>query len=233
MENKEKLLEKIFVLLAQGDMLGKIANGNITQYTKAYFKVEQLVEFFEWRDKIDFLIRVTMPSGNPLQGRLNEIRSTNDTEYLALHRNFQERFAFLKFFKTVIENNQLDSWQYAVSAQDFSEFLEHAKDYHLKGSKDLAGVITSAVLEDTIKKIATKYGIELQQDGKYKKSELLIDELVTARAFNATKAKMIKSNGALRNKASHANWDDFDFNDVKRMIQDVEQLIADYLYPKP
>lgn len=238
MENRENILSKIEKLVREGENLNQLACKNIyddnyNQRFPEHFEISQQDGLFLWRDAADFLVENSVPSGSLLLSRLKEIRKTNDAKYDALYRNFQERLAFVKLFKSVIENNELDSWRYAVSAQDFSEFLDHAKDYHKRGNKELAGVIASAVLEDTIKKVATKYGIELLQDGKYKKSELLIDELVKANAFNSTKAKIIKSSGALRNKASHANWDEFDIKDVGIMIQNVEQFIADYLYPTP
>lgn len=88
-----------------------------------------------------------------------------------------------------------------------------------------SSVLASAVLEDSIKKIARKYSI----DSKDKSLEPLIDELKKTWVFSDVKTKRIKFYSGIRNKALHAEWADFDIHDVGEMIKGLHELIEYFL----
>lgn len=122
-------------------------------------------------------------------------------------------------------NGLLRRIEYIVSASTFDEFLEHAATYH-KGNKKLeAAVLASAVLEDTVKKIARKHAF----DPSGKSLEELIDVLLKAEIWNQAKAKRIKGHAAVRNHALHAEWDSFDIKDVGELIKGTRDLVENYL----
>lgn len=104
--------------------------------------------------------------------------------------------------------------------------MEQAEDCKDKGEKDVAAVVASAVLEDTVKKIAKKHNVTLQ------KSTLdpRIDELAKAGVVtNKAEVKRLKSYATTRNHAFHAEWEHIESKDVDELIKGVRNLIADYL----
>lgn len=233
--DRNKILGKANILIQEGNRLDSLACSNIDKKNYSYypyFKIEQNSELFLWRNEVDFLIKNNLTFEHYFTTTLKEINKTDNKVHTDLYRNFQERFALLSSFKSAIENNELDSWQYEVSAEDFSSFLDHAKDFHKQGNKEIAAVIAGSVLEDTIKKIAQKHGINIEN----KTMSPLIIDLQTAHVFNKSKSKSLESLALMRNAFSHMNEDEmkkYDIKDIGRMINDIETLISDYLYPKP
>lgn len=114
--------------------------------------------------------------------------------------------------------------EYIVSAATFDDFLDHAAMYHKGNKKTEASVLASAVLEDSIKKIASKHEIE----SRGKSLEELIDQLVKDDVLTLVKAKRIKSYASVRNHALHAEWDEFDIKDVGELIKGTRDLLENY-----
>ena len=118
----------------------------------------------------------------------------------------------------------LERIEFVVAAETFDNFLDHSEDYHKANKKNEASVLASAVLEDTLKKIALKYSISQDQS-----LEPLIDEFTKNDIFTPVKAKKYKSYVGIRNSALHARWDEFDIKDVGFLIKGIKELIEDYL----
>jgi hypothetical protein len=126
-----------------------------------------------------------------------------------------------------------DEWQkgllrkieYIISAATFDDFLDHASMYHKGNKKIEAAVLASAVLEDSVKKVANKQSISISGQSM----EQLIDDLTKADVLTSVKAKRLKSHAAVRNHALHAEWDAFDIKDVGELIAGVRELIDNYL----
>jgi len=118
----------------------------------------------------------------------------------------------------------LERIEYIIAAETFDDFLTHSEDYHKSNKKIEASVLASAVLEDTLKKIALKNSISQNQS-----LEPLIDELTKNNIFTPVKAKKYKSYVGIRNSSLHARWDEFDIKDVGYLIKGVKELIEDYI----
>lgn len=115
--------------------------------------------------------------------------------------------------------------EHLVAAATFAQFLDHAELYHKGNKKVEAAVLASAVLEDTIKKIASKNSVK--PTGK--SLEPLIDGLAAKDVFSQVRCKRVKSYAAVRNHALHAEWDSLDIRDVGDLIQGTRELIEEYL----
>jgi len=114
----------------------------------------------------------------------------------------------------------IQSWIASVG-----NYFRHASTYHKAGKKIESAVLASAVFEDTIRKISQKN--DFSEKGK--SLETIIDELTKMNIFTPVKAKRIKGYSAIRNKALHAQWDDFDIRDVGELIKGTRELIETYL----
>jgi len=114
--------------------------------------------------------------------------------------------------------------EYVIAAATFDDFLDHAAEYHKAGKKIEASVLASAVLEDTVKKIAVKNSV-----AEKRTLDPVIDDLAGTGVFTPVKAKRVKAYTGTRNKALHAEWDAFDIKDVSEMINGVRELIEEFL----
>ncbi|MBW7475679.1 hypothetical protein K0T92_13075 [Paenibacillus oenotherae] len=131
------------------------------------------------------------------------------------------------FASTYIEwsKGTLGQIEYIVAAETFDDFLDHSSNYHKANKKVEASILASSVLEDTVKKIATKNNLPV----KGISLEPLIESLVVVGVFNQVKGKRIKAYAGTRNKALHAEWEEFDIKDVGEMIKGIRELIEGYL----
>lgn len=119
-------------------------------------------------------------------------------------------FGLLNSAREEWSGGMLRDIEYVIAAETFDDFLDHADSYHKAGKKIESSVLASAVLEDTIKKIAVKNSIE----ARGRTLDPLIDDLKAAGVFTPVKAKRAKAYAGIRNKALHAEWEDFDIKDV-------------------
>lgn len=113
----------------------------------------------------------------------------------------------------------------AARAETFVEFLAHATAYLEEGRKNEAGAIAGIVFEDVIRRVCRKRSIT----EKAVKLDLLITELVNCGAFTQAKAKRARAAGHVRTKASHAQWDEFDADDVSSAIEFTHEVTSSHL----
>ena len=124
-----------------------------------------------------------------------------------------------------IENGLLSSVADRARAETFDNFLDHAKEYVKSNRKNEAGVIAGVVFEDSLRRICRKNG----KEEKGEKLDSLITALTNADIISQTKAKRARVAGHVRTKATHAQWDEFDIDDVKGAIEFTEEMILAHL----
>jgi hypothetical protein len=110
-----------------------------------------------------------------------------------------------------------------ITAINYDDFLDYASKLYKENKKMEASVLASIVFEDTMRKIAK---IHLIDENKL---EDIINKLKSSSAFNEVKAKRYKASSDLRNKALHAKWDEFELQDVSKLIEDAKELIENHL----
>ena len=136
----------------------------------------------------------------------------------------RKMYGILSSAKAEWDSGFIKEISYIIAAETFDDFLDHAKSYHKAGKKVEAAVLASAVLEDTIKKICKKNNLPTNLN-----LEPSVDELVKINILTSVKAKKVKYTASIRNKALHANWDEFDISDVGESIKCTEELIENYI----
>lgn len=110
-------------------------------------------------------------------------------------------------------------------ALTFDGFLDHAEHYASVKKKNESGVISGVVFEDAVRRICENNQIT----HKDVKLDSLINELVKIDVFNALKAKRARVAAHVRTKATHAQWDEFQIEDVNATIQFCRELIDQQL----
>jgi len=137
----------------------------------------------------------------------------------------QKTLGLLRSVRDEAKNGLLAKLEYQVFATAFDDFLDHSAEFHRAGKLKEAGILAAAALEDTLKRIARKNGIDPNQ----KTLDPLIDELAKAGLFSPIKAKRIKAYVGVRNAAFHAEWDKLELKDVGDAIEGTRSLLEEYL----
>ncbi len=145
------------------------------------------------------------------------------------HEHFAGMIGIFKAVKSNIESGMLINFRNKIRAEIFADFLEMAEQI-LDDNKDAAAILLGAVLENSLRKIASAKGIDDQHsNGKPFTINPLNIELARNEIYNALVQKQITSWADLRNKAMHGRFDEYDAGQVKQMLLFVQKFCADYL----
>jgi len=144
--------------------------------------------------------------------------------------NVNSGIAILKSIKDEIEGGWLITMKGLVTAEIFSDFIEMAEHLLSENYKDPAAVIIGSVLEEHLRQVCLKLGIEIEEEkhGKLipKKADRLNADLVKSEAYSKLDQKAITTWLDLRNKAAHGKYSEYTKEQVELMMQGIIEFIA-------
>lgn len=184
-----------------------------------------IAQYQQWLSSSANLINIVVTKDSTFGQQCEQIMSDDDKKSGIPSRMVQKMYGLLSSARDEWQRGLLRRIEYLIAAETFDDFLDHADAYHKRNRKTEASVLVSAVLEDTIKKIAKKNG--LVSDGIT--LDPLIDALVKTGIFTPVKAKRVKAFAGVRNHALHAEWEKFDIKDVGEAIAGAKELIDSFL----
>jgi hypothetical protein len=166
------------------------------------------------------------PSGSPYvqKAKLHE-RVLTGNSGLAL----SPLRGILKAIRSDYEAGYTQSVVELVRADVFADFLDMA-DYLIEQNyKDPAAVIVGSVLEEHLRKLCQKKGLEiLKPDGSPKKADTLNAELTSANVYSKLELKNVTAWLDLRNKAAHGHYTEYQKEHVDLMLQGVRDFATRY-----
>lgn len=172
---------------------------------------------------LSFIERV-YKSSHPLYKEFD----TNTDDYYP--SNAENGIAILKAIKSEIEGGWLFTMKSLITAEIFSDFLEMTGHLLEQGYKDPAAVMAGSVLEENLRQLCLKNDIpiELEKDGNLipKKADRLNADLAKNEIYSKLDQKMITTWLDLRNKAAHGQYDQYNLDQVKHMLQSITEFLA-------
>lgn len=174
-----------------------------------------------WMTSVQHVIHTLVESpAQPYRKKIDGLIAT-DFGY-RIHEGVDEIRAILLGLLRDMDAGLLGSITDQARAETFDNFLDHAEHYVHQKHKNEAGVITGVVFEDSLRRVCRKQGI-LEKDVKL---DQLISLLTNNGTLTAVKAKRARVAAHVRTKASHAQWDEFDMNDVQEALTFTHDFIA-------
>ena len=109
----------------------------------------------------------------------------------------------------------------------FDDFLEMASELLAKGYKDPAAVIAGSVLEEHIRKLTVRNGLDtLDTKNKPKSFDTLATQLVKAQQFSEPQRKILVGWYGQRNEAAHGHYVNVIGSEVGRMIEGIRDFMV-------
>jgi len=133
--------------------------------------------------------------------------------------------SMLEQLQADLEHGLIESTIERAKAEALDDLLEQSVQYHKEGNKAGAAVLTAAVFEDTIRRIAVKHSI----DSTSRTVDPILEDLRRSEVFSQIMTRRCKAGVALRNLASHANWDEIELKDIPPTINLIRDLLRDFL----
>lgn len=113
-----------------------------------------------------------------------------------------------------------------IETEVFSDFLDQANALLDAGYFAPAAVVIGTVLEDGLRRLSLRAGIELSDTPKL---DRLNADLAKAGVFSKLVQKRITAIADIRNSAAHGKWDAFTADDVKDMYSWVTRFLEEQL----
>lgn len=138
--------------------------------------------------------------------------------------------SILKVIREEISGGWLTSLKTLVTAEVFADFVEMAEHLLGAGYKDAAAVIAGGVLEEGLRQLCRRSGVEVDQEieGKLvpKKADRLNADLAKVDAYNRLDQKAVSAWLDLRNKAAHGRYPEYESAQVDLMIKGIADFLA-------
>ena len=174
-----------------------------------------------WLAAATNIVQMVIPDPNSAYRKTSERISDGDHGWV-INEAVGEVVAILENLLKDAQSGLVSSVADHARAEVFDDFLDHAKAYLRDGLKNEAGVIAGVVFEDSLRRVCRK--LNIPEHGQNLDS--LISELAKTNTLTATKAKRARVSADVRTKATHAQWDQFDENDVRTTIEFTDEFIS-------
>jgi hypothetical protein len=118
------------------------------------------------------------------------------------------------------------SFTQLVRADLFDDFLEMSEHLLDQGYKDAAAVSAGGVLEEHLRKLCERLGIDVVVGDKPKPASRMNDEIAARASYGKLDAKNITAWLGLRNSAAHGKYGEYTAEQVRLMILGIRELTA-------
>lgn len=157
------------------------------------------------------------------QSALAIMRSTASN--YAAHRAVGKMTALLERLADDVENALVASVISAAQAEALDDLLDQAADYHRKQHKEGAGILATAVFEDTLRRVARAHDVP--------EAGVALDSVISALdqkdVITSIVAKRCRAAAGVRNGALHAQWDRVTLGDVDTVLHLTRELLSNHL----
>lgn len=202
---------------------------NLTKSRAKYVDLSDLSEELLTRlitKSKSFVVRVVGEKSEYYKDIISALNQRN----LGLGTNLSYVIGSIIALKEDLDNDYLKSYSELLHSEIFSDYIEISRHLLENGYKDSSAVIIGSTLESHLRKLCSKYNVEIELDkgnGKisYKNSERMNTDLTKEEAYSLANQKQITAWLAIRNNSAHGKYDDYTESEVKLMIMGVENFI--------
>lgn len=195
----------------------------------------QSVIYYEFVTKVTSLIELTL-SDKHFSSRAKKIIEKID-KGSSVSYHVKEILGILRGLKSDFESGMLENLSNIIEGNIVADYMGQAEQLLGEGVSGHfdhvpAAVLAGAVLEDALRRICQRQNppIELiKPKGGKKTLNNLIDDLKAINFYTELKAKQLRSWAGIRNAAAHGEFQEFNRGEVERMIQGIQEFLADHL----
>lgn len=179
--------------------------------------IQDGVKLNSWLTKTKSIVELTFGQSSPHFKEFSRL-TINPVSYANQVNAVQ---GFLVGALDDLEKGFLIGQEFIVAGILFDSVLDEAKQLILAGHKDASAVLTRVVLEDSLRRIARRENID--DTGK---ASRVNDGLKAGNVYSQPMWRQIQTWLDIGNSAAHGKFDEYTAENVKTMIDGVEQFIA-------
>ncbi len=199
----------------------------LSKFTSDVSKVSNS-ELIAWANSILNTLKLILPINSSLIQNLEKVIS----EYLAI--DYYRPYNSIEFHQKcsgillVTYNDYQEGFfidlRTEIRAEADADFLSQAYRLLEEKLKNPAAMLTGAVLEDALRQLCIKYGVKEGSN-----IESMNVPLRKAGAYGLPAQQQVTAWAAIRNKADHARFEEYDIKEVRLMHQGVNDFVVKHL----
>jgi hypothetical protein len=132
----------------------------------------------------------------------------------------------LSALRQAYEANYLDRVAELIHAEVFGDFIEMAEYLLSEGYKDPAAVLIGSVLEEHLRQLCARHGIDTETAGRPKAANQLNSDLTAYSVYSKLDQKGITAWLDLRNKAAHGKYAEYTKEQVALLLSGVRDFMT-------
>lgn len=216
----QQLRKRFDELQEQANTIAATETTKHTQYSGSYQHIDADL-ILGWCVKVRHLLSTTC-------GKTSEhFKSFAEAELPQSYDSSPERLKRVRSVflaaKEDFEGGYLTTVRNLVQAEVFGNELEQASELLRCGYYVPAAVVAGVVLETALSDLCLRQNIPAGKANK------MNDDLTKAGYYNSLVQKRVTALAAIRNSAAHGKIDEFNEDDVRSMISDVERFLSTWL----
>jgi hypothetical protein len=218
MEFEQELCERIDALLRKGDQVLSTHKPNPPNVIA--FSTLDHGTFVEWQTQCLSFLNGLLPKDHTY---VEQFRSEVK---IGFRSSVEAGLGVLRALREDIVGGYLRRFATFIQADVFTDFLEMAQHLLESGYKDAAALLSSAVLEQGLRRITMTRGITVRS-----KDDMgsLNQRCADAGIYNRLMQKKVQVWNDIRNNAAHGHFDQYTEEDVTAMLSGVRDFLASHL----
>lgn len=221
MRDSSKYMDRLNELIIEGEEIAKLEKPG------AYFDFiqdEDIIKLHAWLTKVINSLETIFGVNSPQYRTFRDILPKDGLKNIGHSYEIYPIVGVLSGALNDLEKGFLIGQEFLISSELFDTVLEEAKELNEKGYKDPAAVLVRVALEDSLKRIARREGLDSD-----KKTSVVNEDLKNKAIYNQIEWRRIQSWLDIGNAAAHGKFTEYTQVQVSEMIKGVEGFLATYL----
>lgn len=185
-----------------------------------YIHEKEKVRLQAWLSNVGNIIEATFSASSPQYRHLRELMP-NGPYHVEHAYEVYPIVGLLTGALGDLEGGFLRDQEQLIAADVFDSVLEHAAELNKQAYKDPSAVLMRVVLEDALRRLARKNGLDATH-----KAAKLNDDLKQLSVYPQPQWRLIQVWLDIGNAAAHGKFDEYSSDDVSNAIQGVGQFLT-------
>jgi len=214
----QRYADRLRDLIAEGESVAQLER---PKGRYSFIADESSIPLQAWLDKANNILHIVFGPQSP---QVRHFIAVLPSEKMAAVQHAREVYRIIGVLQGALDDLEkgfLIGQEFLIAGDVFDSVLEQAKYLVDTGYKDPAAVLARVVLEDALKRIARAEGI-----ADTLKASQLNDELKKTGRYPQPQWRLIQAWLDVGNAAAHGNFNDYDADRVKEVINGIEQFLA-------
>ena len=213
----QKVTERLSELVAEGNRVAGLAHGT-PHDGRRLIREANIAPLSAWVTSSQHILDTTFGRESVHADLFRQIPPA-----LTRHQSrIYERVGILQGALADLEGGFLFRYEELVAAEIFDSLVEQARSLQDAGYDDPAAVLGRIVVEDALRRIARREGVDPDR-----KASVLDDDLHKAGHFSKPRWRMVQAWLDIGNAAAHGDFGAYDSAGVSKMLDAVEVFVAE------